>query len=81
MPSSFPTRQYADAFNQPLSLDTSSVTDMSYMFYVRSTPALSAALHNHELHIIFYASPLPALLPICSRALPCTLRAPRSSAA
>jgi len=28
-------RQYADAFNQPLSLDTSSVTDMSYLFSVR----------------------------------------------
>ena len=27
------TRQYAAAFNQPLSLDTSRVTDMSYMFY------------------------------------------------
>ena len=30
------TRQHAYAFNQPLSFDTSSVTDMSYMFYVRS---------------------------------------------
>ena len=39
MPSSFPTRQYASVFNQLLSLDTSSVTDMSYMFYVRSAHA------------------------------------------
>ena len=30
------TRQRASAFNQPLSLDTSSVTTMRYMFYVRS---------------------------------------------
>ena len=27
-------------FNQPLTLDTSSVTDMRYMFYVRSAHAL-----------------------------------------
>jgi len=30
------TRQNAYAFNQPLSFDTSSVTDMYGMFYVRS---------------------------------------------
>ena len=34
------TRQAASAFNQLLSFDTSSVTDMSYMFRVRSTHAL-----------------------------------------
>ena len=34
-------RQQAAAFNQLLSFDTSSVTDMSYMFYVRSAHALS----------------------------------------
>ena len=33
------SRQDADAFNQPLSLDTSSVTSMRYMFEVRSAPA------------------------------------------
>ena len=32
------TRQYASAFNQPLSLDTSSVTDMSHMFKVPRGP-------------------------------------------
>ena len=32
------TRQDASAFNQPLSLDTSSVTSMSYMFDVRLPP-------------------------------------------
>ena len=30
------TRQSASAFNQPLSFDTSSVTTMGYIFYVRS---------------------------------------------
>ena len=35
------TRQYASAFNQPLSFDTSSVTTMSYMFSVRSAHALA----------------------------------------
>ena len=35
------TRQNAHAFNQPLSFDTSKVTDMSYMFYVRSARALA----------------------------------------
>ena len=34
------TRQQAPAFNQPLSFDTSSVTDMSAMFYVCSARAL-----------------------------------------
>ena len=39
----FFTRQDASAFNQPLSLDTSSVTSMRLMFYVRSARALPAA--------------------------------------
>ena len=34
------TRQHAVVFNQPLNLDTSSVTDMEWMFAVRSAPAL-----------------------------------------
>jgi len=34
------TRQEASAFNQPLSFNTSSVTDMSSMFWVRSARAL-----------------------------------------
>ena len=33
----FDSRQRASAFNQPLSFDTSSVTNMNYMFYVRSS--------------------------------------------
>ena len=35
------TRQIAKAFNQPLSWDTSSVTDMYNMFSVRPTRALA----------------------------------------
>ena len=34
------TRQSASAFNQPLSLDTSSIANMDKMFYVRSARAL-----------------------------------------
>eukprot|EP00964_Phaeocystis_antarctica_P110368 scaffold74728_cov41-Phaeocystis_antarctica.AAC.1 len=34
----FDSRQLASAFNQPLSFDTSSVTTMYGMFYVRSSP-------------------------------------------
>ena len=51
------TRQGAAAFNQPLSFDTSSVTDLHEMFDVRSAPpapspppapaALSRALPEH----------------------------------
>ena len=37
------TRQYASVFNQPLSFDTSSVTDMGYMFNVRSARFLPSA--------------------------------------
>ena len=46
------TRQGASSFNQPLSFDTSSVTDMSWMFCVRSPrvpwpPAFSRAFPVH----------------------------------
>jgi hypothetical protein len=34
------TRQNTYAFNQPLSFDTSKVTNMYHMFYVRSARAL-----------------------------------------
>ena len=36
------TRQYASAFNQPLSFDTSKVTDMHRMWDVRSARALAS---------------------------------------
>ena len=39
-----PTWQYALAFNQPLSFDTSSVTRMTGMFAVRSAPTLAPSL-------------------------------------
>ena len=52
------TRQQASAFNQPLSFDTSSVTNMYWMFFVRSTRALAPSfqlghpracrLHHHR---------------------------------
>jgi hypothetical protein len=35
------TRQHAYAFNQPLSFDTSKVTNMNQMFSVRSARALA----------------------------------------
>ena len=35
------TRQLAEAFNQPLSFDTSSVTTMEWMFFVRPARALA----------------------------------------
>ena len=56
------TRQYASSFNQPLSLDTSSVTDMTYMFMVRSgraLPAASAAGPSLHAACVAAASPCP----------------------
>jgi len=44
------TRQHAHAFNQPLSFDTSKVTDMSYMFYVRSARALAPTASSRAFH-------------------------------
>jgi hypothetical protein len=38
---SFSTRQRTSAFNQPLSFNTSKVTNMNYMFWVRSARALA----------------------------------------
>ena len=40
------TRQRASAFNQALSFDRSKVTDMQYMFYVRSARALAPSLES-----------------------------------
>ena len=53
---SFDSRQYASAFNQPLSFDTSSVTNMYVMFYVRSSPR--ALPHNLQ--------PRPPLQELCA---------------
>ena len=43
------SRQGASAFNQPLSLDTSSVTTMYLMFYVRSAPCRASDLQSTGL--------------------------------
>ena len=59
------TRQFAVAFNQPLSFDTSSVTAMDYMFSVRSAralppPALSRSLPVHAACTAVAPRPLTA---------------------
>eukprot|EP00964_Phaeocystis_antarctica_P133469 scaffold97676_cov57-Phaeocystis_antarctica.AAC.2 len=61
----FDSWQHASAFNQPLSFDTSSVTTMTYMFYVRSSPGPVSSLQSSPpLHTLLltaaYALPLPA---------------------
>ena len=59
------TRQDASAFNQPLSFDTSSVTTMSYMFYVRSARALAPTALSRALpvHAACVAATHSALTP------------------
>ena len=53
------TWQDASAFNQPLSLDTSSVTDVRSMFHVslRACPASHLQL-GPPLHVALHTSPL-----------------------
>ena len=62
------TRQGASAFNQPLSFDTSSVTDMTSMFYVRSARALCPPQSSSwplPLHAACAATaPTPSRLPL-----------------
>ena len=49
----FDSRQYASAFNQPLSFETSGVTSMAYMFFVRSSPCPAPNLQSSPpLHTI-----------------------------
>jgi len=63
---SLPPRQYASAFNQPLSWDTSSVTYMYEMFQVRSARAPASTLHSWVLclHLACAAAaPTPSRLP------------------
>merc|ERR1712086_988452 len=45
------TRQFATAFNQPLSFDTSSVTNMRQMFEVRSARALPPTALSRALPV------------------------------
>ena len=54
---SFSIRQYATAFNQPLSWDTSNVTDMGGMFYVRSARVpWPPSLQSGPVHAVAAAS-------------------------
>ena len=85
---SFDPAQDAYAFNRPLSFDTSSVTGMSEMFSSASPSAFNQPLSFDTSSVtgtngMFYVcfSPCPAPVPICSRALSCTLLAPRPPAA
>ena len=76
-------RQYARAFNQPLSWDTSRVTDMRYTFYVRcfsraypARPARKPAVAPSPMHAACTSrcSPPPASWP-AARPAPCALLA------
>ena len=58
----FDSAQRASAFNQPLSLDTSSVTDMSDMFQVRSARA-TCTLSPRPLLCIYHLRRRPSALP------------------
>jgi len=63
---SLSSRQSASAFNQPLSLDTSSVTNMYQMFQVRSARAPASSLHSWVLcqhAACAAAAPTPSRLP------------------
>ena len=74
----FDSRQYASAFDQPLSFDTSKVTTMYQMFVHASAfnqPLSFDTSSVTDMRYMFYVRSSRALLPIC-RALPCTLRAP-----
>ena len=57
------TRQYASAFNQALSFDTSKVTDMRHIFTVRSARALAPPALSHAI-------PMHAA---CAAVAPCPL--------
>jgi len=62
------TRQHASAFNQPLSFDTSKVTTMQIMFYVRSARALAPnSLESRAF---------PACMPLAPRRCPTPSRLP-----
>ena len=57
------TRQGASAFNQPLSFDTSSVTDMLQMFYVRSARAQAPSLQSVPSRVHASSVATPSRLP------------------
>merc|ERR1719424_1779250 len=62
---SLSTRQNALAFNQPLSFDTSRVTNMQYMFYVRSSrvPPPAASTVGSSASTLLAPPPPPHALP------------------
>jgi len=63
---SLPTRQGANAFNQSLSFNTSSVTRMDYMFIVRSARAPARSLRTWVLRLhaaCAAAAPTPSRVP------------------
>ena len=66
-------------FNQPLSFDTSSVTDMGSIFYVRSSPCLAPNLQSSPpLHAVF-AAVARHLPPAGPHTSPCTVNPPLDS--
>ena len=67
----FDSRQSASAFNQPLSFDTSSVTNMQHMFYVRSSlcPAPNSAPICSRALSPLHAAPSPAVSRLLARTL------------
>eukprot|EP00964_Phaeocystis_antarctica_P093007 scaffold59922_cov49-Phaeocystis_antarctica.AAC.1 len=74
----------AAAFNQPLSFDTSSVTNMQSIFENASAfnqPLSFDTSGVTNMYRMFRVRSSSLLLRICSQALPCTLRAPRSPSA
>ena len=70
------TRQDASAFNQPLSLDTSRVTDMFYMFKVRPPRAPYCPSLRSDPPCTLHAPPPPSTP---SRLYPRVCRPPRAS--
>ena len=54
------TRQYAQAFNQPLSFDTSSVTDMSYMLEMDTYCDARASNYDPDTPDTVCDEPFPA---------------------
>jgi hypothetical protein len=64
------TRQHAYAFNQPLSLDTSKVTNMYGMFLVRSARALTLNSLDSGLPPVHAACAAAAPRPPASRPAP-----------
>jgi len=74
------TRQFASAFNQPLSWDTSMVTNMHQMFYVRSARVPWPPSLESGLPPVHAALPLALPLPHIPSRLPARTPRPASHA-